>query len=98
MAAIHKGGRVVWVGVAPVSQKSVDLDAMNITLYQKTAGGTCYGGASPFEMVPQIMTLYKAGIVKLDELITKYYRLDQINDAFSDMLAGKNISGCIRMD
>ena len=79
VAAVHKGGRVVWVGVAPVSQKSVDLDAMNITLYQKTAGGTCYGGASPFEMVPQIMRLYRAGIVKLDELVTRYLqpRADQ---------------------
>ena len=98
VAATRKGGRVVWVGVAPHTQKSVDLDAMNMTLYQKTAGGTCYGGASPFEMVPQIMRLYRSGIVKLDELITKYYSLDQINDAFADMLAGKNISGCIRME
>ena len=49
-------------------------------------------------MVPQIMRLYRSGIVKLDELITKYYDLDHINDAFDDMLAGKNISGCIRMD
>ena len=88
----------MWVGVAPHTQKSVDLDAMNMTLYQKTAGGTCYGGASPFEMVPQIMRLYRSGIVKLDQLITQYYSLDQINDAFSDMLAGKNISGCIRME
>ena len=71
VAATHKGGRIVWVGVAPHTQKSVDLDAMNMTLYQKTAGGTCYGGASPFEMVPQIMRLYRSGIVKLDQLITE---------------------------
>jgi alcohol dehydrogenase (nicotinoprotein) len=98
VAATHKGGRTVWVGVAPHTQKSVELDAMNITLYQRTVGGTCYGGRSPFEMVPQIMKLYRSGIVKLDELITRYYSLDDINDAFADMLAGKNISGCIRMD
>ena len=68
-----------------------------VYLYQKTVGGTCYGGASPFEMVPQIMRLYRAAIIKLDELVTNYYSLDQINDAFSDMLAGKNICGVIRM-
>lgn len=98
IAATHKGGCSVWAGVAPVNQKAVEMDAMNMTLYQKGVLGTCYGGASPFEMVPQIMRLYKSGIIKLDQLITKYYSLDQVNDAFSDMLAGKNICGCLRMD
>jgi S-(hydroxymethyl)glutathione dehydrogenase/alcohol dehydrogenase len=42
--------------------------------------------------------MYKAGNLKLDQLITKYYSLDHINEAYADMLAGKNICGCIRME
>jgi S-(hydroxymethyl)glutathione dehydrogenase/alcohol dehydrogenase len=39
--------------------------------------------------------MYHAGKVKLDELITRTYTLDQINEAYADMLAGKNIRGVI---
>ncbi|MCL5734171.1 MAG: Zn-dependent alcohol dehydrogenase [Actinobacteria bacterium] len=95
--ATHKGGLSTWIGVAPIDQTQVELNTWNMTLYQQGAIGTCYGGASPFEMVPQLMGMYRSGIIKLDELITKYYKLDQINDAFADMLAGKNICGCLRM-
>jgi alcohol dehydrogenase (nicotinoprotein) len=96
--ACHKNGKSVWVGVAPINQKTVALNTWIMTLYQKHISGTCYGGASPFEMVPQLNRMYKAGHIKFDQLITKYYKLDQINEAYADMLAGKNICGCIRMD
>ena len=98
VAACHKMGKAVWIGVAPVSQESVALNALNMTFYQKQIIGSLYGGASPFEMVPQLIMLYRAGKVKFDELITKYYKLEQINEAYDDMLAGRNICGCIRMD
>jgi S-(hydroxymethyl)glutathione dehydrogenase/alcohol dehydrogenase len=96
--ACHKNGKSVWIGVAPIIQKTVALNTWVMTLYQKHVSGTCYGGASPFEMVPQLIKMYKAGHIKFDQLITKYYKLDQINEAYVDMLAGKNICGCIRMD
>jgi S-(hydroxymethyl)glutathione dehydrogenase/alcohol dehydrogenase len=38
------------------------------------------------------------GNLKLDELITNRYRLDQINDAFTDMREGRNIRGIIEFD
>jgi S-(hydroxymethyl)glutathione dehydrogenase/alcohol dehydrogenase len=33
--------------------------------------------------------------LKLDELITQRYRLDEINDDYRDLMAGKNIRGVI---
>jgi alcohol dehydrogenase (nicotinoprotein) len=39
--------------------------------------------------------LYKSGKVKLDELITTRYSLDQVNQGYEDMLAGRNIRGVI---
>lgn len=95
-AAIHKGGRAVWVGAAPAHQQQVRLDAQQITLHQKTLGGTCYGGASPFTLVPRLLDLYRAGKVMIDELVTATYDLDRIDDAFADMLAGRNLCGVIR--
>jgi alcohol dehydrogenase (nicotinoprotein) len=94
--ALHKGGRAVWVGAAPQSSRQIELDLQIVTLYEKTMGGVCYGGASPFTLVPQLLTLYRSGNVLLDELITHVYRLDEINTAFEDMLAGLNICGVIK--
>jgi S-(hydroxymethyl)glutathione dehydrogenase/alcohol dehydrogenase len=39
--------------------------------------------------------MYQAGRLKLDELITKRYTLDQINEGYADLLDGKNIRGVI---
>jgi Zn-dependent alcohol dehydrogenase len=42
--------------------------------------------------------LYQSGDLKLDELITQTYTLDQINQGYQDMLDGKNIRGLILHD
>lgn len=65
---------------------------------QKNFKGCLYGGKPPQEAVPQLLEMYKAIKIKLDQLITKYYKLEKINDALADLVASKNICGCIRMD
>jgi S-(hydroxymethyl)glutathione dehydrogenase/alcohol dehydrogenase len=42
-----------------------------------------------------MLTLYRAGKLKLDELVTKQYKLSEINDGYADLEAGKNIRGVI---
>jgi len=42
-----------------------------------------------------LLSMYRSGNLKLDELVTKRYRLDQINDAITDMREGRNIRGII---
>jgi S-(hydroxymethyl)glutathione dehydrogenase/alcohol dehydrogenase len=42
-----------------------------------------------------LLALYRSGDLKLDELITRRYRLDDVNQAYQDMLDGKNIRGVI---
>jgi Zn-dependent alcohol dehydrogenase len=42
-----------------------------------------------------LLSLYQAGALKLDELVTQHYQLDQINEAFVDLRAGRNIRGII---
>ena len=37
-----------------------------------------------------------AGKLNLDDMITRQYKLEQINDGYQDMLDGKNIRGVIR--
>jgi S-(hydroxymethyl)glutathione dehydrogenase/alcohol dehydrogenase len=42
--------------------------------------------------------MYQAGQLKLKELVTRTYSLDQINEGYADMHAGKNIRGVIAFD
>jgi Zn-dependent alcohol dehydrogenase len=45
--------------------------------------------------MPRLLGLYKNGDLKLDELITNRYTLDNINQGYEDMLAGRNIRGVL---
>ena len=45
--------------------------------------------------IPKLLNLYKSGHLKLDELVTRKYALDEINDAYQDLRDGKNIRGVI---
>ncbi len=45
--------------------------------------------------MPRLLGLYRSGDLKLDELITRRYRLDEINQGYQDMTDGKNIRGVV---
>jgi S-(hydroxymethyl)glutathione dehydrogenase/alcohol dehydrogenase len=42
-----------------------------------------------------MLKLYRTGDLKLDELVTRNYRLEDINQGYEDLLAGENIRGVI---
>jgi len=45
--------------------------------------------------MPNLLNLYAAGRLKLDELITRRYALDDVNQAYADMRSGVNIRGVV---
>jgi len=98
MNLTSKGGTVVATAVAPMSQEDVKLDLAMLTLNQKELRGTIFGSASPNAAIPELLMLYRQGKLKLDELITQRYSLDEINDGYKDMNDGKNIRGVIAFD
>ena len=59
--------------------------------------GVVFGAANPRFDIPNLLSLYKAGQLKLDELITRTYTLDQINQGYQDMLDGVNIRGVLSL-
>ena len=63
--------------------------------YQRQLRGALFGDCNPLYDVPRLLGLYRSGDLKLDELITRRYRLDEVNQAYQDMLDGKNIRGVI---
>jgi len=42
-----------------------------------------------------ILSLWHEGHIKLNELITRTYTLDEINEGYQDLMDGKNIRGVI---
>ena len=51
---------------------------------------------NPHFDIPQLLSMYKAGRLNLDDMVTRQYKLEQINEGYRDMLEGKNIRGVIR--
>ena len=60
------------------------------TLYNdKSIMGCRYGTTRPHHDIPMFVELYKAGRLKLDELVSQIYALDDIQPALDDMHDGK---------
>lgn len=64
-------------------------------MWNKTYLTPLYGGCSPARDFPRIFQHYRAGELKLDELVTRTYRLDQLDRAMDDMLSGRNAKGVV---
>ena len=92
---LRKGGMAVVVGIAPVGQK-VELPALHLSVTEKVLTGSMYGSTRPRVDFPKFIELYKAKRLKLDELVTERYRIEDAERAFSDMK--KNARGVIVFD
>jgi S-(hydroxymethyl)glutathione dehydrogenase/alcohol dehydrogenase len=95
MALTGKGGTCVVTAVAPWMQMDVQLSLFDLAMSNKEIKGTIFGSLNPRADIPRLLNLYRAGDLKLDELITRTYTLDQINDGYQDMRDGLNIRGVI---
>lgn len=92
--AVRPGGMVVLAGVSPMGSNT-NLPGAIITRKEKTVTGTYYGSANPARDFPMLADLYLKGKLDLDRLVSKTYSLDQINEAYADMLSGDLARGLI---
>lgn len=92
--ALRKGGHAVIVGVAP-PKDTTSIRTASLTFEEKSISGSYFGSARPRVDAPRILDLYRAGKVRLDELITRTYGIDEAPQAFADLQAGKNARGVI---
>jgi NDMA-dependent alcohol dehydrogenase len=91
----RKGGTCVLTGLPSPATHAVAFALQDFILMNKTLRGTVFGSCNPKSDIPLLATLYQSGQLLLDEMVTKRYRLDQINDAYADLVAGKLIRGVI---
>jgi NDMA-dependent alcohol dehydrogenase len=92
---VGKGGVVVVTGLANPATLTVHVSGGVLTLFEKTIKGSLFGSGNPQYDIRKMLDLYQAGDLKLDELVTARYTLDQVNQGYADLVAGKNIRGVV---
>jgi NDMA-dependent alcohol dehydrogenase len=95
LSVTGKGGRAVVTGMGNAMNIDVKLSLFDLTLMQKDLQGAIFGGLAPRAAIPELLSLYQEGQLKLDELVTTRYSLEEINQGYQDMRDGKNIRGMI---
>jgi len=98
MGAIRKAGTVVVTGLGDITDVGVPIALSDLTLMQKRLQGALFGSSNPNYDILRQLQLYREGVLKLDELVTKTYALDEIQQGYQDMHDGKNIRGVIKYD
>jgi S-(hydroxymethyl)glutathione dehydrogenase/alcohol dehydrogenase len=93
-----KGGVVVVSGAARMDQIDTKMSLFGLAMYQRQVRGGNYGGCNPRADIPKLVELYKSGDLLLDELVTRTYSLDEINQGYEDMESGKNLRGILVFD
>ncbi|MCR2765069.1 NDMA-dependent alcohol dehydrogenase [Microbacterium sp. zg.B48] len=93
-----KGGKVTITGVGALKEKAVHVPAGLLIGYQRQIRGALFGDCNPLYDIPKLLGLYRSGDLKLDELVTRTYALDDVNQAYQDLADGKNIRGVIVHD
>ena len=94
LAMVRSGGTAV--GVSGIEQV-VPVD-MALFEWDKIYINPLYGSCRPQRDFPLLLDIYSAGTLPLEKLITRSYRLDDLDQAFADMRAGRNAKGVLLFD
>jgi len=92
--SIGRGGTAVVVGVAKPGD-STAVRTMTLPFEEKTLTGSYFGSCVPRIDFPRMLALYMGGSLKLDELITHRYKVEEAPAAFADLESGRNARGVI---
>lgn len=90
---VRHGGTAVQVSGI---EQPITID-MNLFEWDKTYLNPLYGQCRPERDFSRIFALYATGALMLDQLVTRTYPIDDFEDAFADMLSGRNAKGVLVM-
>ena len=95
LAMVGKRGRVVVTNLHRAAETQVAMSALDLVLMEKQVRGSTFGSSNPRADIPRMLELYRSGKLKLDELRTRTYRLDDVNTGYDDMHNGQILRGVI---
>jgi S-(hydroxymethyl)glutathione dehydrogenase / alcohol dehydrogenase len=85
---LAKRGTAVIVGVSPLSAE-VSVPVMSLVFEERVLTGSIYGSSRPRVDIPMLIELYRAGRLRLDELLTRSYPFSEINEAYAALERGE---------
>lgn len=94
----RKGGTTITVGLPRVSDQMFSFSAPQMVAEERTLKGSYMGSCIPRRDVPRYIALYEAGRLPVEQLITGYVTLDEINEGFDRLARGEAIRQIIRME
>lgn len=92
--SVRKGGTAVAIGIA-AKEALISIPPQLLVYGERRLQGSFYGSTRPRADFSRFADLYLAGRLKLDQLVTREWRLDQINEAFAAMNAGEVARGIV---
>jgi S-(hydroxymethyl)glutathione dehydrogenase / alcohol dehydrogenase len=95
--ATRKGGTAVLVGIAPEGM-DVEIPMVDMVRNQKALVGSYYSSASPHETFRKLLDFYKQGRIDVGGMVTRKYKLDEINEAYEALERGEDGRGVIVFD
>ena len=91
LRATRPGGTTVCVGAAPIGDAITIMPAALFTLQEKKLLGCALGSCNSVREIPRLLSLWQAGRLDLEALITARRSLAEVNAALADLAAGRGI-------
>ena len=91
-----KGGVIVVTALAPFTDTKVELSLFMLSMLNQELRGTVFGSENPRIQVPKLLRLHHEGKFYIDELVTREYSIDEVQQAADDLASGENLRGVIR--
>jgi S-(hydroxymethyl)glutathione dehydrogenase/alcohol dehydrogenase len=95
--ALAPGGHAVAVGISAAKIKAAYSPFMMV-FAEKTVSGTFYGSVRPNVDFPVLVDHYMNRKLNIDGLISRTYKLEEINEGFRRMMAGEVARGVVVFD
>jgi NDMA-dependent alcohol dehydrogenase len=91
---LAKRGVAMLVGITPTTAE-VSIPALSLVYEERVLTGSLYGSAAPRIEIPRLIDLYRTGNLMLDELLTRTYPIEEINQAYSDLESGATLRSVV---
>jgi len=90
-----RGGTTVTAGLPP-PDAALPVNIVSLVAEERTLKGSYIGTCVPTRDLPRFIALYRAGRLPVDRLVSGYLTLDQINEGFDALDAGKAVRQIVR--
>jgi S-(hydroxymethyl)glutathione dehydrogenase/alcohol dehydrogenase len=95
LTATRKGGAVILTGLSRMDAQAA-FPMFPFVMQEKRLLGSVYGSGQPARDIPRLVALYQEGRLKLGELVSRTYALDQVNEALTALAASDGARGVIK--